>query len=373
VEGIVKNLTEYGAFIDLGGIDGLLHITDMSWGRVNHPSELFQVGDHVRVKVLKFNADTERVSLGLKQISEDPWSSAAEKYVPGTVVRGKVVSLKDYGAFIELTEGIEGLVHISEMSWTRRVKHPSKMVAVGDMVEAVVLDVDVKQNRISLGMKQLEPNPYEQLTEKYPPGTVVKGLVRNIADFGIFVEIEEGIDGLVHISDMSWTQRVKHPSELFQKGDAVEAVLLNIDTGDGDKPKISLGIKQLVADPWDRIPYDYPAGKIVDGKVLKVLDFGAFVELEKGVEGLVHVSEISDDHVEDPRTVLQPNQAVKVQILHADAAERKIGLSIKGANRAKDAAEAQGFNSSNAGGATLGDKFRGKLDKLKPSGGKDAQ
>jgi small subunit ribosomal protein S1 len=370
VEGIVKNLTEYGAFIDLGGIDGLLHITDMSWGRVNHPSELFQVGDHVRVKVLKFNADTERVSLGLKQITEDPWSRAAEKYVPGTVVRGKVVSLKDYGAFIELEEGIEGLVHISEMSWTRRVKHPSKMVAVGDMVEAVVLDVDVKQNRISLGMKQLEPNPYEQLTEKYPPGTVVKGLVRNIADFGIFVEIEEGIDGLVHISDMSWTQRVKHPSELFQKGDAVEAVLLNIDTGDGDKPKISLGIKQLVQDPWDRIPTAYPAGKVVDGKVLKVLDFGAFVELEKGVEGLVHVSEISDDHVEDPRTVLQPGQDVKVQILHADAAERKIGLSIKGASRAKDAAEAQGFNSSNAGGATLGDKFRGKLDKLKP---KDAQ
>jgi small subunit ribosomal protein S1 len=370
VEGIVKNLTEYGAFIDLGGIDGLLHITDMSWGRVNHPSELFQVGDHVRVKVLKFNADTERVSLGLKQITEDPWSRAAEKYVPGTVVRGKVVSLKDYGAFIELEEGIEGLVHISEMSWTRRVKHPSKMVAVGDMVEAVVLDVDVKQNRISLGMKQLEPNPYEQLTEKYPPGTVVKGLVRNIADFGIFVEIEEGIDGLVHISDMSWTQRVKHPSELFQKGDAVEAVLLNIDTGDGDKPKISLGIKQLVQDPWDRIPTAYPAGKVVDGKVLKVLDFGAFVELEKGVEGLVHVSEISDDHVEDPRTVLNPGQEVKVQILHADAAERKIGLSIKGASRAKDAAEAQGFNSSNAGGATLGDKFRGKLDKLKP---KDAQ
>ena len=370
VEGIVKNLTEYGAFIDLGGIDGLLHITDMSWGRVNHPSELFQVGDHVRVKVLKFNADTERVSLGLKQITEDPWSRAAEKYVPGTVVRGKVVSLKDYGAFIELEEGIEGLVHISEMSWTRRVKHPSKMVAVGDMVEAVVLDVDVKQNRISLGMKQLEPNPYEQLTEKYPPGTVVKGLVRNIADFGIFVEIEEGIDGLVHISDMSWTQRVKHPSELFQKGDAVEAVLLNIDTGDGDKPKISLGIKQLVQDPWDRIPQLYPQGKVVDGKVLKVLDFGAFVELEKGVEGLVHVSEISDDHVEDPRTLLTPGQEVKVQVLHADAAERKIGLSIKGANRASDSAEAQGFNSSNAGGATLGDKFRGKLDKLKP---KDAQ
>ncbi len=365
VEGIVKNLTEYGAFIDLGGIDGLLHITDMSWGRVNHPSEMFQVGDHVRVKVLKFNADTERVSLGLKQISEDPWSTASEKFVPGTVVRGKVVSLKDYGAFIELQEGIEGLVHISEMSWTRRVKHPSKMVAVGDTVEAVVLDVDVKNNRISLGMKQLEPNPYEQLTEKYPPGTVVKGLVRNIADFGIFVEIEEGIDGLVHISDMSWTQRVKHPSEMFQKGDPVEAVLLNIDAGEGDKPKISLGIKQMVPDPWDRIPYDYPTGKVVDGKVLKVLDFGAFVELEKGVEGLVHVSEISEEHVEDPRTVLTPGQVVKVLIIHADGAERKIGLSIKGATRAKDMADVQGYASPNAGGATLGDKFRGKLDKLK--------
>jgi small subunit ribosomal protein S1 len=370
VEGIVKNLTEYGAFIDLGGIDGLLHITDMSWGRVNHPSELFQVGDHVRVKVLKFNADTERVSLGLKQISEDPWSRAAEKYIPGTVVRGKVVSLKDYGAFIELEEGIEGLVHISEMSWTRRVKHPSKMVAVGDMVEAVVLDVDVKQNRISLGMKQLEPNPYEQLTEKYPPGTVVKGKVRNIADFGIFVEIEEGIDGLVHISDMSWTQRVKHPSELFQKGDDVEAVLLNIDTSDGEKPKISLGIKQLVADPWDRIPFEYPIGKVVDGKVLKVLDFGAFVELEKGVEGLVHVSEISEEHVEDPRAVLNPNQEVKVQILSTDAAERKIALSIKGAARAKDMADAQGYNSPNAGGATLGDLMRGKLGKIAGKGKK---
>src|SRR6186713_2548996 len=341
VEGIVKNLTEYGAFIDLGGIDGLLHITDMSWGRVNHPSEMFQVGDQVRVKVLKFNSDTERVSLGLKQISEDPWTTAQDRYTPGTVVKGKVVSLKDYGAFIELEQGIEGLVHISEMSWTRRVKHPSKVVAVGDVVEAVVLDIDAKNNRISLGMKQLEPNPYEALTSKYPPGTVVRGKVRNIADFGIFVEIEEGIDGLVHISDMSWTQRVKHPSELFQKGDEVEAVLLNIDTGDGDKPKISLGIKQLVQDPWDRIPYEYPAGKIVDGKILKVLDFGAFVELEKGVEGLVHVSEISEEHVEDPRTVLQPGQEVKVQVLHADGGERKIALSIKGANRQKDMADAQ--------------------------------
>jgi len=291
------------------------------------------VGDHVRVKVLKFNPETERVSLGLKQISEDPWTHAAEKYIPGTVVKGKVVSLKDYGAFIELEEGIEGLVHISEMSWTRRVKHPSKMVAVGDTVEAVVLDIDVKNNRISLGMKQLEPNPYQTLTEKYPPGTVVRGKVRNIADFGVFVEIEEGIDGLVHISDMSWTQRPKHPSELYQKGDEVEAVVLSIDTTDGEKPKISLGVKQLIPDPWDRIPYEYPVGKMVEVKVLKVLDFGAFVELEKGVEGLIHVSEMSEDRVSDPREVVRPGQKVSAEIISMDPTERKIGLSMKAAAR----------------------------------------
>src|SRR6478752_417607 len=367
VEGIVKNLTEYGAFIDLGGIDGLLHITDMSWGRVNHPSELFQVGDHVRVKVLKFNADTERVSLGLKQITEDPWSRAAEKYVPGTVVRGKVVSLKDYGAFIELEEGIEGLVHISEMSWTRRVKHPSKVVAVGDTVEAVVLDIDPRQNRISLGIKQLEPNPFASLKEKYPPGTVVKGVVRNIADFGIFVEIEEGIDGLVHVSDLSWTQRVKHPSELYQKGEEVEAVVLNIDF-DGEKPKVSLGIKQLVPDPWDRIPYDYPVGKIVEAKVIKVLDFGAFVEIERGVEGLIHVSEFSEERVEDAKTFVKPVQTLKAEIIGVDTAERKIGLSFRGAARAEELADAQGF-SGGVPTATLGDVMRDKLAGLtvKPS------
>jgi small subunit ribosomal protein S1 len=367
VEGIVKNLTEYGAFIDLGGIDGLLHITDMSWGRITHPSEMFQVGDHVRVKVLKFNAETERVSLGLKQISEDPWTHAQEKYPPGTVVRGKVVSLKDYGAFIELEQGIEGLVHISEMSWTRRVKHPSKVVAVGDTVEAVVLDIDPRQNRISLGMKQLEPNPFASLKEKYPPGTVVKGIVRNIADFGIFVEIEEGIDGLVHVSDLSWTQRVKHPSELYQKGDEVESVVLNIDF-DGEKPKVSLGIKQLVPDPWDRIPYDYPVGKIVDAKVIKVLDFGAFVEIEKGVEGLIHVSEFADERIEDPKAFVKVGQTLKAEIIGVDTAERKIGLSFRGAARAEELADAQGFT----GGvptATLGDVMRDKLAGLsiKPS------
>ncbi|MFL5304622.1 MAG: 30S ribosomal protein S1 [Polyangia bacterium] len=362
VEGIVKNLTEYGAFIDLGGIDGLLHITDMSWGRVTHPSELFQVGDHVRVKVLKFNAETERVSLGLKQISEDPWTHAQEKYPPGTVVRGKVVSLKDYGAFIELEQGIEGLVHISEMSWTRRVKHPSKVVAVGDTVEAVVLDIDPRQNRISLGIKQLEPNPFASLKEKYPPGTVVKGVIRNIADFGIFVEIEDGIDGLVHVSDLSWTQRVKHPSELYQKGDEVEAVVLNIDF-DGEKPKVSLGIKQLVPDPWDRIPYDYPIGKIVEAKVIKVLDFGAFVEIERGVEGLIHVSEFSEDRVEDPKAFVKPGQTLKAEIIGVDTAERKIGLSFRGATRQEELADAQGF-SGGAPTATLGDVMRDKLAAL---------
>jgi small subunit ribosomal protein S1 len=364
VEGIVKNLTEYGAFIDLGGIDGLLHITDMSWGRVTHPSELFQVGDHVRVKVLKFNTETERVSLGLKQMMEDPWTHAQQKYPPGTVVRGKVVSLKDYGAFIEIEQGIEGLIHISEMSWTRRVKHPSKMLAIGDTVEAVVLDIDPTQNRISLGMKQLEPNPFASLKEKYPPGTVVKGIVRNIADFGIFVEIEEGIDGLVHVSDLSWTQRVKHPSELYQKGDEVEAVVLNIEF-DGEKPKVSLGIKQLVPDPWDRIPYDYPAGKIVECKVLKVLDFGAFVEIEKGIEGLIHVSEFSDERVEDPKQFVKVGDSLKAEIISVDGAERKIGLSFRGAARAEEVADAQGFS---AGGptATLGDVMREKLAGLTP-------
>ena len=359
VEGIVKNLTEYGAFIDLGGIDGLLHITDMSWGRVNHPSEMFQVGDQVKIKVLKYNADTERVSLGLKQITEDPWTHAEDKYPYGSQVQGRVVSLKDYGAFVELEEGIEGLIHVSEMSWTRRIKHPSKVVAVGDTVDAVVLDIDAKNNRISLGMKQLEPNPYESLTEKYPLGTIVGGRVRNIADFGIFVEIEEGIDGLVHISDLSWTQRIKHPSELFQKGDDVEAVVLNIEM-EGEKPKISLGIKQLIEDPWDRIPLDYPTGQIAEVKIIKILDFGAFVELEKGVEGLIHVSEISDERVSDPRKVLTPGESVRAEIITVDSAERKIALSMRSATRQAEVADAQGYKPG-AARSTLGDLLKDKL------------
>ncbi|MEM6290886.1 MAG: 30S ribosomal protein S1 [Myxococcota bacterium] len=360
VEGVVKNLTDYGAFIDLGGIDGLLHITDMSWGRVNHPSELFQVGDKVQVKVLKFNSDSERVSLGLKQITPDPWINAEEKYIPGTVVQGKVVSIKDYGAFIELEEGIEGLVHVSEMSWTRQVKNPKQLLKIGDEVKAVVLDIDVSQNRISLGMKQLEENPYEKVVEKYPPGTVVEGVIRNIADFGVFVELEPGIDGLVHITDLSWTQRVRHPSELYKKGDEVKAMVLNIDNT-GEKPKISLGIKQLQQDPWDRIPYDYPIGKIIDVKILKLADFGAFAEIEPGIEGLIHISEITDERIEDPAQVLEPNQTHRAEVIQMDASERRIGLSIKSARRQDQLADAQGFQNASQAGATLGDLMAATL------------
>ena len=362
VEGQVKNLTDYGAFIDLGGIDGLLHITDMSWGRINHPSELFQVGDKVKVTVLKFNSDSERVSLGLKQITADPWVNAEEKYIPGTVVQGKVVSIKDYGAFVELEEGIEGLVHVSEMSWTRQIKHPKQMVNLGDEVRAVVLDIDVSQNRISLGMKQLEENPYEQVMDKYPPGTVVDGEVRNIADFGIFVEIEPGIDGLVHITDLSWTQRVRHPSELYKKGDKVQAAVLNIDNS-GEKPKISLGIKQLGSDPWDRVPYEFPIGKVTEVKILKLTDFGAFAEIIPGVEGLIHISEISEERIDDPRAVLEPGQAVRAEVIQLDAQERKIGLSIKSARRQDDLADAQGFANASEAGATLGDLLGDKFKK----------
>jgi small subunit ribosomal protein S1 len=364
VEGVVKNLTDYGAFIDLGGIDGLLHITDMSWGRVNHPSELFAVGDKVQVKVLKFNTDSERVSLGLKQITPDPWVNAEEKYIPGTVVQGKVVSIKDYGAFAELEEGIEGLVHVSEMSWTRQIKNPKQILKIGDEIKAVVLDIDVSQNRISLGMKQLEENPYEKVVEKFPPGTVVEGVIRNIADFGVFVELEPGIDGLVHITDLSWTQRVRHPSELYKKGDSVQAMVLNIDNS-GEKPKISLGIKQLQQDPWDRIPYDYPIGKIIEVKILKLAEFGAFAELEPGIEGLIHISEITDERIEDPGQVLEANQVARAEVIQMDAAERRIGLSIKSARRQDELADAQGFQNASQAGATLGDLMASKLKGVK--------
>ena len=330
LKGVVKNLTDYGAFIDLGGIDGLLHVTDMSWGRIGHPSEMFEVGQEVRVVVLKFDPTSERVSLGLKQIQEDPWHRADEKYPVGSRVKGKVVSLTDYGAFIELEQGVEGLVHVSEMSWTKRVKHPSKLVDVGKVVEAVVLDIDPKAKRISLGMKQIEANPWTLLEDKYPIGSVIRGEVRNVTDFGIFVGVEEGIDGLVHVSDISWTERIKHPGEKFKKGDIVEAAVLNIDV---ENERFSLGIKQIQPDPWTTLTERHPVGARVKGKVTKVTDFGAFVELEPGIEGLVHVSEMKDERVENPRDVVAEGQEVDVKVIDMDLQERKIALSIKALNR----------------------------------------
>jgi small subunit ribosomal protein S1 len=370
MEGQVKNLTEYGAFIDLGGIDGLLHITDMSWGRVGHPSELFNVSDTVKVMVLKFDAENERVSLGLKQIQEDPWAKADERFPPGTRVSGKVVSLTDYGAFIELQQGVEGLVHVSEMSWTQRVKHPSKLVNVGDPVDAMVLDIDTENKRISLGMKQIEPNPWTLLEDKYPIGSVIKGQVRNVTDFGIFVGVEEGIDGLVHVSDISWTHRVKHPSELYKKGDVVEAVVLHIDV---ENERFSLGIKQLHPDPWETLPERYPVGSRVQGKVTKVTDFGAFVEIEPGIEGLVHVSEMREgERVENPRDVVKEGDEHAVKIIDLDQNERRIGLSIKALQAAGEEDYQEFLEKQGAATARLGDLMAQKLNLGGEEGGEAA-
>ena len=326
IKGVVKNITDYGVFVDLGGIDGLLHITDISWGRVNHPSELFQIGDEIEVVVLQYDKDHEKVSLGLKQKTQDPWAAAEEKYQSGTRVKGKVVSITDYGAFIELETGVEGLVHISEMSWTKRVKHPSKIVALNDIVEAVVLDLDKNNRRISLGLKQIEQNPWQVVAEKYPPGSIVTGVVRNLTDFGAFIELAEGIDGLVHISDMSWTTRVKHPSEILKKGEQVQAVLLSIDV---DHERLSLGIKQLLQNPWEGIGASIAVGNNVTGKIVRLTDFGAFVELSNGVEGLLHVSEISHQHVKKPEDVLTVGQEITAKVIKLDEENRRIGLSIK--------------------------------------------
>ena len=326
IKGIVKNITDYGVFIDLGGIDGLLHITDISWGRVNHPSELFQLGDEIEVVVLQYDRDEEKVSLGLKQKSPDPWESAEEKYPVSSRVKGKVVSITDYGAFVELETGVEGLVHISEMSWTKRVKHPSKVVTLHDTVEAIVLDLDKGNRRISLGLKQIEANPWAVVAEKYPPGSIVTGVVRNLTDFGAFIELEEGIDGLVHISDMSWTTRVKHPSEILKKSEEVQAVLLSIDV---DHERLSLGIKQLQPNPWEGIADSITVGDSVTGKIVRLTDFGAFVELDNGVEGLLHVSEISQQHVKKPEDVLSAGDEITAKVIKLDEENRRIGLSIK--------------------------------------------
>ena len=327
IQGTVKNITDYGSFIDLGGIDGLLHITDMSWGRVGHPSELFTVGDKVEVTVLKYDRETGRISLGLKQKSADPWTNVAGKYPIGTRVRGRVVSLTDYGAFVELEPGVEGLVHVSEMSWTHEVRHPSRVVAVGDQVEAAVLNVDPASRKISLGMKQTAPNPWDMIEGKYPIGTRIEGKVKSLTDFGVFVGLEEGIDGLIHISDMSWTKHIKHPSELFKKGQKVEAIVLRIDK---EKERLSLGYKQLTRDPWDEaIPARYHVGDSVSGKVSKVADFGIFVELEGGVEGLIHVSESGLDSSQKLEEKFKLQEDVTAKIIKVDREERKIALSLR--------------------------------------------
>ncbi|MDF0645572.1 MAG: 30S ribosomal protein S1 [Nitrospira sp.] len=327
IQGMVKNITDYGAFIDLGGIDGLLHITDMSWGRVGHPSEMFNVGDRVEVSVLKYDRETGRISLGLKQKSADPWTSVAAKYPIGTRVRGKVVSLTDYGAFVELEPGVEGLVHVSEMSWTHEVRHPSRVVAIGDQVEAAVLNVDPASRKISLGMKQTAPNPWDMVESKYPTGTRIEGKVKSLTDFGAFVGLDEGIDGLIHISDMSWTKHIKHPSELFKKGQKVEAVVLRIDK---EKERLSLGYKQLSRDPWDdEIPSRYRVGDSASGKVSKVADFGIFIELEGGVEGLIHVSEAGLDPSAKLEEKFKVQDEVAAKIIKVDRDERKIALSLR--------------------------------------------
>lgn len=326
VQGIVKNITEYGVFVDLGGVDGLLHITDISWGRVKHPSELFAVGDEITVKILSLDVERERVSLGMKQLTPDPWSTATGKYPLGSRVSGRVVSLTDYGAFVELEEGIEGLIHVSEMSWTRKIRHPSKVVSVGEAVEAVVLDIRPENRRISLGMKQVVPNPWDVISEMYPVGTTIEGKIKNITDFGLFLGIDEGIDGLVHISDISWTKRIKHPSELYKKGEVIQAIVLDIEK---EHERFSLGIKQLQTDPWTTVGARYEVGKEITGTVTNLTDFGVFVELEEGIEGLVHVSEISKEKVKTPVGRFNIGDVINARVMNINSEERRIGLSIK--------------------------------------------
>ena len=326
IRGIVKNITDYGAFVDLGGIDGLLHITDMSWGRVNHPSDLCRVGEEIEVRILKFDRLAEKVSLGYKQLGDDPWLTAAERYPTGSRVQTKVVSLTDYGAFVELEQGIEGLIHVSEMTWNKRIKHPAKLLSVGDDVATVVLDLDPKARRISLGMKQTEPNPWELIEEKYAINSIVSGTVRNLTDFGAFIEVEEGVDGLVHVSDLSWTQKVQHPSELLKKGEEVNAVVLNVDA---ENQRLSLGIKQLEPDKWEEFFSQHQIGDVVPGRIVRLTGFGAFVEISEGIAALCHVSELDDKRVEDPADQFEVGQEMDFKIIKMNLLERKIGLSVR--------------------------------------------
>ncbi len=360
MEGVVKNITDYGIFIDLGGIDGLLHVTDMSWGRASHPSELCKVGDILRVKVLNFDRERQRVSLGLKQLHPDPWTSVAERYPIGRRIQGKIVNLTDYGAFVELENGVEGLIHVSEMSWTQKVKHPSKIVSVGDVVEAVVLSVDADKKRISLGMKQVAPNPWDVIAEKYPVGTVIEGKIKNITDFGLFIGIDEGIDGLVHISDISWIKRVKHPSELYKKGQEVQAKVLHIDK---EQERFSLGIKQLEPDPWEEIPKKYPTGSVVKGVITNVTDFGIFIEIEEGVEGLVHVSEASKEKIKTPVGLFKVGDTITAKVINITKKERRIGLSVRRAKKEEEQTLIKEYmSSSKEASSNLGDLLREEME-----------
>jgi small subunit ribosomal protein S1 len=361
--GVVKNLTDYGAFVDLSGLDGLLHITDMSWGRLTHPRDLVQVGDEIQVKVLKFDKDKQRVSLGFKQLTPDPWLDAVERYPIGAQVRGRVLSVTDYGAFVELEQGIEGLVHVSEMSWSKRLKHPSKLVKPGDEVDTIILAVNPQDRRISLGMKQLQENPWEQLDDKFPVGSTVEGRVRNLTDFGAFIEIEDGIDGLVHVSNLSWTKRVKHPSEVLKKGEKVKAVVLGVEP---ENRRLSLGIKQLEPDVWDTFFAQHRTSDVVKGKVLRTAQFGAFVEIAEGVEGLCHVSEMVDDF--GAPVHLEIGDEREFKIVKMSPEEKKVGLSLRGIGDDASRAEVESYKSkasassstSSSSSTTLGDLINWK-------------
>ena len=326
VEGVIKNITDYGLFIDLGGIDGLLHVTDISWGRITRPSDHFSKGEKIRVKVLSFDREKERVALGLKQLSSNPWETIKEKYPINSVVEGKVVNLTDYGVFVEIEPGVEGLIHVSVMFWTREIRHPSKVLSVDQKINVMILDINIETKRISLGLKQTTANPWETLKQKYPEGSVIKGIIRNITNFGIFVGVEEGIDGLIHMSDISWKQRVKHPSEMFKKGQEIEVMVLNIDV---EHEKFSLGLKQIEKNPWEELNVKYPSGSIVTGKVTNITDFGIFVEIEEGIEGLVHISELSSRRVKSSAELFSVGDSVSAIVKNVDPKSRKIRLSIK--------------------------------------------
>lgn len=351
VKGIVKNITDYGAFIDLGGVDGLLHITDMSWGRVKHPSNLLNVGDEVDVKILKYDASKERVSLGLKQVQANPWESAKDKYTPGSKVSGEIVSVKDYGIFVELNDGIEGLIHVSEMSWTNK-KSSNKNYNVGDKVEAVVLEVDVENKRISLGLKQLQPNPWDDMIAKYPLGKAVEGTIKAIVDFGIFVDVGEEVDALIHVSDLSWTKKNVNVADEFKAGQKIKGVVLTVDK---ENQKFCLGVKQLEEDPWKRIEERMPVGSVIEGEIVRLTDFGVFVELETGIEGLVHISEISEERVEKPSDKVAKGDKVKAVIISIDKSAKKIALSIK----AVTSGDYKNYQQDTLKPSTLADKLKG--------------